>query len=209
MPWFQYTALSTDGATLTDLAEAPDADSLRLSLREQGLRPVQVAPGQAPASAAWLDPGLWIPPRPVHIELCLRQLAVMLRSGLTLLSALETVIEQAPSGAVRRVWTAVRDEVEASSGFAEAMGAHRCFGHATVRMVALGEESGNLDSVLDRSAAAMERRRLLKQSTLSALAYPAITLLAAIGITSYMVLGVIPQMERFLTALGRRLPPMT
>lgn len=211
MSRFYYRATDANGLETEGSRDAENAHALRWTLREEGLRPVLVEIDERPSDtgAFFGNPFALLPPRQAHLELSLRQVAVMLRSGLPLLSAIETTVEQAPSRAVRRVWAAIRDALENGSSLTEAMEPHKRFTPATLQLIALGEESGNLELVMERAAQAMEQRRILVQTTLSALAYPAITLLAAIAIATYMVLGVIPQMERFLSSLGRRLPPMT
>lgn len=212
MPRYQYTATNPQGQASSGTLEAATPAAARWALREQALRPLRIEP--APETNAPLVSGqLWLrifPPRQIHIELSLRQIAVMLRSGLPLLATLETVVEQAPSRSTKFLWEAVRDAVTDGASLHDALKPYRRrLGAATLQLVAIGEESGNLDTVLEQAATAMEERRILLQQTLSALTYPAITLIAAIAITVYMVLGVIPQMERFLTALGRQLPAMT
>jgi type IV pilus assembly protein PilC len=133
----------------------------------------------------------------------------MLRSGLTLLDAMETLIEQAPGRATQALWADVSHAVAGGMPLGDALEGRPAFPHVVRQLVRVAEESGNLDVVLYRCAEMMERKRLLKTSTISALAYPVITVLAAAGVTIYMILGVIPQMKKFLTALGRKLPPMT
>lgn len=210
MAWFEYQANDGEGGLQRGTLEADTLAAARWALREDGLRPRSLRPCDPPASALRLpDPGRLLPVKSVQVEVSLRQLAMMLRTGLPLLASVETLIEQAPGPGLRRVWARVRDQIEQGGSFADALETQRPFGHATVQLARLGEESGNLDRVLRRAADSMEKRRLLKQSTVNALLYPVITLVSAIGIASYMVLGVIPQMERFLTALGRRLPPIT
>jgi type IV pilus assembly protein PilC len=62
---------------------------------------------------------------------------------------------------------------------------------------------------MTRAAEAMERRRVLIFTLLTALTYPAIVVIAAIGVASFMVVSVVPKLARFLASLGRRLPAMT
>ena len=89
------------------------------------------------------------------------------------------------------------------------MSYHRCFGHMVLQLVRVGEQTGTLEKVVGRAADTMERRRLLVVHLLTVLTYPAIVFVAAIGVTVYMLVGVIPQLRIFLAALGRRLPPIT
>ncbi|MEM8868483.1 MAG: type II secretion system F family protein [Verrucomicrobiota bacterium] len=145
----------------------------------------------------------------IHIELTLKQLSIMLRSGLSLLAALETVIEMPPSNAVRKLYLRIRARVEGGSTLSDAFDEHKVFPKSVVSMIGLGEESGNLDVVMRRSAEAMERFRRNRNAILSALAYPTLVVLFAIGLSAYMVVYVIPLLREALEALGRPLPPLT
>jgi len=208
MSWFEYTAVTETGETVGGRLQADSAEELRWSLIERGLQPEAVREA-APAETGGFSPANWIGARSVHIELTLRQIAVMLRSGLTLLSAIETVIEQPPSRAVRRVYEAIRESVEGGASFAEALAEHKGFPSSVVSMISMGEESGNLDSVIERGAQSMETRRRNRSATMTALFYPSFTFLFAIAICIYMVVAVIPPMKKALEALGRELPAMT
>ncbi|MEM8868431.1 MAG: type II secretion system F family protein, partial [Verrucomicrobiota bacterium] len=92
---------------------------------------------------------------------------------------------------------------------ADALDEHKVFPKSVVSMISLGEESGNLDVVMRRSAEAMERFRRNRNAILSALAYPTLVVLFAIGLSAYMVVYVIPLLREALEALGRPLPPLT
>ncbi len=209
MTSFEYTATTPGGKTVEGRLQAESVEALRWNLIEKGLKPERVREaGPAPKSIL-LSPHDWLSPSSIHIELTLRQIAVMLRSGLTLLAAIETVIEQPPSRAVCRVYEKIREQVENGAAFAEALAEHKCFPPGAISMIAMGEESGNLDTVIERSALTMETRRRNKAATVTALFYPAFTFIFAIGICVYMVVAVIPPMKKALSALGRNLPPMT
>jgi type IV pilus assembly protein PilC len=78
-----------------------------------------------------------------------------------------------------------------------------------IHLVRVGEQTGTLDRVLDRASETLERRRLLKTQLLTALTYPIIVLIAAVGVATFMVLYVIPKIRVFLNSLGRKLPPLT
>src|SRR5262249_27347161 len=73
----------------------------------------------------------------------------------------------------------------------------------------VGEQTGNLDKSLERAAETMENRRRVRMTLMSALAYPTIVLLAAFGVSGFMIVSVIPKLKIFLVAMGRKLPAMT
>ncbi|MEM6280532.1 MAG: type II secretion system F family protein [Verrucomicrobiota bacterium] len=208
MSWFEYTAVTSSGETVGGKLQAESAEELRWSLLESGLQPQAVRESDSAGAGNSDSPG-FLSARSIHVELTLRQISVMLRSGLTLLAAIETVIEQPPSPAVRRVYEKIRHSLESGSSFAESLSEHKCFPPGVVSMIGMGEESGNLDVVLERSADTMESKRRNMTATITALFYPTFTFLFAIGICIYMVLAVIPPMKKALEALGRPMPAMT
>ncbi len=214
MPMFVYAARNAAGRPMKGTQEATSAPALVNTLRERGLLVVDVRPAEGPAPTVGdllvlLHPGHWLPPRSVDIELSLLQMAVMLRSGLTLLTTLKTIAEYARRRAMRRVWDEVAEQIQRGASLADAMSAHRCFSHMVVQLVRVGEQTGTLEQVVTRASEGLERRRLLRTQLVTALFYPAVVVVAAIGVAIFIVVGVIPKLQVFLAALGRKLPPLT
>lgn len=213
MPTFAYEIRDAQGrpreGRLESLSPSAALDELRgrgwlvVELR-QSLPEAQVA-----SLADRLRPSHWLPARSIDVELSLRQIAVMLRSGLTLLDALTTVSQQSERSSMGRIWREVADAIEEGSSLADAMARHSRFSFMVVELVRVGGQTGRLEPVLLKAAESLERRRHLRTSMLTALAYPTIVLLAAFGVTAFMVLSVIPKLEKFLGSIGRRLPAIT
>ncbi len=150
-----------------------------------------------------------LPPRAVSVEMSLLQLAMMVRSGMTLLTAIESVIEQTPRNTLKRIWSDVSSQIQAGQGLSEAMTAHSCFPEFVLRLVKVGEQSGNLAMVLTRAAQTMRNRRDSRDSIISATIYPVLILVLAAAVTTYMIIFLIPQLENYLQSLGKDLPVMT
>jgi len=208
MPSFAYAARDRSGRAQRGSLDAPTPAAVAASLRGRGWVVVQVRPEVA-RPAAETRGGGWLPVRSSDVEVSLRQIAVMLRSGLTLLSALQTVAEQSSRKAIGRIWLDVSRRIQEGAGLAEAMAVHPQFSPLVVQLVRVGEQTGYLEAVLTRAASGLEERRRLRGQLISALTYPGIVLLAAIGVTTFMMVSVIPRLQQFLGALGRRLPPFT
>jgi type IV pilus assembly protein PilC len=213
MPSFAFTARDTIGrsqvGTIDDATPSAAVDQLRrrgwlvLDVRDAA----GAEEGRSPLAA--LDPREWMRARSVDVELGLRQMAVMLRSGLTLLDALTSVAEHAERRTMGRIWRQVADEIQQGASLGDAMGRHPRFSLLVVELVRVGSQTGQLEPVLTKAAVSLEQRRHLRTSLLTALTYPAIVLLAAIGVTGFMALNVIPKLEKFLATIGRQLPPIT
>ncbi len=214
MPTFSYLARDSAGRAQEGLLEAVSHQGAVESLRGRGWRIVRLETRAEQAdwrqtAARYLDPLSWLPTRSLDIELSLYQIAVMLRSGMTLLSSLKTVADNTRKTRFRRVWEEVIEAIQDGASLTEAMSAHRCFPPLVIQLVRVGEQTGTLDAVVERAAATLERRRLVFTNLLTALSYPVIVLLAAIGVAVFMIVKVIPELQKFLQAMGRKLPPLT
>jgi len=214
MPTFSYVARDATGRAQQGTLDAASHHGAADSLRGRGWRIVRIEAQPEhgdwrQGAARYVNPLSWLPTRSVDIELSLYQIAVMLRSGLTLLSALKTVAENTSKARFRHVWEQVIDSIQEGASLAEGLSAHRCFPPLVVQLVRVGEQTGTLDAVVERAAATLERRRLVFTSLLTALSYPLIVLVAAIGVAIFMIVKVIPELQKFLQAMGRKLPPIT
>lgn len=206
MPTFAYIARDQAAQIRRGVEDAPSTAALVNTLRTRGWLVTDIRP--ASSTTRSYNPFDWLPPRSIDIELSLQQLAVMIRSGLTLLAAIRTVAEQATRSSMRRIWAEVADSIQQGSGLADAMEKHGRFPAMAVHLIRVGEQTGTLEPVLTRAAASMERRRLLRSSLLTAMAYPAVVLVAAIGVAIFMVFYIIPKIKVVLKVLGRKLPAM-
>lgn len=211
MASYEYKARDGRGREQQGIRSSASPRTLVAELRGKGWVVFDVRPVAGPGgSRRWKGmSGGVLPVRSLDVEMALQQVAVMLRSGLTLLSALSSAADNADRERMRRVLQRIMVRVEEGSSFAEAMAEHGEFGRLTVQLARVGEQTGNLDTVMERAAEAMERRRQLVQQVATALTYPFIVLVAAVGVSLFMVLDVIPKLEGFIRALGRKLPPTT
>jgi type IV pilus assembly protein PilC len=214
MASFTYLARDPGGRTQRGQSTAVDASSVAASLRQRGwmvidVRAAMSASPTAGQQLAQLSPARWMPIRSADIELSLHQLAVLLRGGLTLLAAIRAITEQTRRYRLRQTWSNVSDRIRNGSSLADALVEHRCFSPMLVQLIRVGEQTGNLEQVVLRGAETLERRRNLLSSLLTALAYPSLVLVAAIGVTAFMLVSVIPKLKVFLDAMGRKLPAMT
>jgi type IV pilus assembly protein PilC len=213
MPVFTYNARNAAGRSQVGTHEADSAAAVARDMRSRGWLVLDVKPTAGPSDigdlVGRLRPSRWLPPRSIDIELGLQQLGVMLRSGLTLLTSLRSVAEYAARQSMRRIWTQVADKIQQGSSLSDAMASFSRFPHLVVQLIRVGEQTGTLDDVVNRAADSLQRRRLLKTQLLTALTYPTIVLVAAIGVAAFMIVGVIPKLQVFLKALGRKLPPIT
>ena len=122
-----------------------------------------------------------------------RQLATMLRAGLPLLKCLTGLQRQVKHEALRAILQYLVTAVENGASLSQALAQHpRTFSSLYISMVAAGEKGGVLPEILDRLAGYLEASLSLRQKVRSAIAYPAIVSIMAIGICIFLITTIIP-----------------
>ena len=208
---FKITARDRTGSTRVVEREAENREELRVALREEGLLVLSVeALADGERLPPWWSPAWLKPMTSFDVELGLHELAAMLRSGVTLIAAVQTVSEQAlvPRAAV--VWNRVAERILRGGSFAEALAAEpNHFSEIVVRLAEVGERSGELERAVSRAAEQLEARRALRAQVINALVYPVLAVTMAVGVSAFLVVSVIPKLAAFLQAAGEDLPSMT
>lgn len=212
MPSFAFRARDVRGAALAGVLEGPDSAATAAELRRRGLLILELAPvarARREPSGARGGRG-WLPATSFDLETGLHQLALLHKSGLTLVAALEAVAENARRRSMTRLWLEVAARIRAGDDFTAAVAAHpRSFPPLVRELLRTGEHSGTLERALERSAEHLARRRAMRGAMLRALFYPALVLVLTTAVSAYMVLEVVPVLEGFLRGFHRELPAMT
>jgi len=217
------------GAEVEGVIEAGSQSQAVSSLRGQGLFPTRVAEvgggaqakrGAAPVKQVKVaTPGgsklpAFLRPRvkPKQLMVFTRQLATLIEAGLPLLRGLRILLKQEKTQALREALTGMGEAVESGGTFSEALGQYpRTFDKLYINMVKAGEAGGVLDSVLGRLAEFMEKAERIKGKIKSAMTYPVVVLVAALGILTFLMVFIIPKFAEIFTDLlgGKALPPIT
>lgn len=215
MPHFTYTALNSSGSELKGQLQADDLNSAALMLRERGLRVLQMKQGKGKKGFLGQDNfSDWLASqRSVSTSSLIfffRQMSFMLRAGLSIAHALELAQTQMASPRLNLVLRLMLRDIESGLAMSVAMKKHKdVFPDMAVNLVVAGENTGDLDAIMDRLAIHMEKKAALKAQTINAMIYPSIVVLAAIGVGTFMVVKIIPKFAQFLLGKGRVLPPST
>lgn len=211
MPSFAYNIRTAAGQTQAGVLDATDAAAASAQLREGGNLLLGLEQTARPASSARSTPRInhlpFVRPRVATLEVALRQISVMLESGLTLLESLRTAAAQS-SPLMRVTLIDIAEQVQEGRSLNQALGRHPWMGRMVRQLVEVGEQTGTLDIVLRRASETLEKRRLLIGRAIAAMMYPVIVFLAAIGATIFMLVFAIPRLAHYLRTLGRPLPPM-
>jgi len=209
MATFQYKARDKQGRLITAVADADDVRTLARNLREKGLFIAEIKePGRGLQSDIKI-PGMDPQPNLKDLAVFSRQLATMLNAGLPIVQALAILERQTEKKKFQEIIKDVRNEVEGGASFSEALSKHKLFNRLFINLVRAGETSGTLDAILDRLANFLEKDLELRGKIRSALTYPVIVFVFAIGVTYFLLTTIVPQFAGILTSLGSELPLLT
>jgi len=204
---WSFLALDEGGRRRRGNIEGDNPRHVRGLLREQGLRPLDVRPAST-GLAIRLRPGRRRGLGSEALARLTRQLATLLRGGLTLDAALNALVAQ--RARYSEVLMGVRARVQEGYSFAEALSAsRRTFPELLVATVGAGERIGRLEEVLERLAEHFEKRQALRQQVRAALAYPMVLTVFSLAIVSLMLVYVVPQVTPVFVDSGVELPLLT
>lgn len=135
-----------------------------------------------------------------------RQFATMINAGLPMVQCLEILGAQLDKPVFKKVVSTVTTDVEGGATLAEALGKHKIFSQLYVNMVEAGETGGILDLILNRLAVYLEKAEALTRKVKSALMYPTVVLVVALGATIFMLMFIIPTFAKMFSDFGGNLP---
>ena len=136
-----------------------------------------------------------------------RQLATMIDAGLPLVQCMEILSKQQENTTFKRALTAIQQDVEAGTTFADSMRKHqKIFDNLYCNMIEAGETGGILDTILNRLALFMEKAMSLKKKVKGAMTYPVICLAISILILVVILVFVIPVFEEMFASMDSALP---
>ena len=204
---YRYEAATNQGRLVKGTIKAAgEIEAERLLIR-QGYRPVSVEVVPSMFSLEEALPTLFrVKPRDVIVFS--RQLATLLRSGISLLPALEILQGQVTaSRAFNKILESVINELRAGGSFSQVIAKHpKAFSEIYVRTIAVGEQAGNLEVVLNRMADYLERQGAIAKKIGGALTYPAIVLGVGVVVIIILMTVVMPQLIGMFMAMDVVLP---
>lgn len=209
---FDYLAIDKRGNETRGHIAAPDAEAARAMLDRRRLYVVKVEPGAGRAARGRPLFGLrFLSARMSTKQLTLftRQLATLNRVS-PLEESLRTITRQTEQESVRAIVSQVHAGVVEGRRLADAMAREpRSFPSLYRAMVAAGESSGTLPTILDRLALLLERQAEIRGKMLTALTYPAILAVVAMGVVLALMAFVVPQVVEQFDTVGQQLPLLT
>lgn len=218
MAEFDYLALDTGGRERRGSVQAETQAEGRAKLEARRLYVVRIEAGSGVGAArpsllarAGTRPGLNFRRRMSAKQLTLftRQIATLAEVS-PLEEALRTIVRQTEQAHVRQILETVHGGVLEGRRLSDSMARQaRSFPPLYRAMVAAGESSGSLPVILDRLSDLLERQAAVRAKVLTALAYPIILALVAIGVVFALMVFVVPQVVAQFDSVGQQLPLLT
>ncbi len=212
MPKYFYTARSLEGEPKSGVLEAKDTHELARILRQEGYLLISANLEETGAKKRRFKISLpfllWVSLK--ERMFFTRNLRVMIGAGLSLPRALKTIAKQTKSQKLRAALESIMGEIEKGKSFSQSLSRHHdIFSELFQNMIKVGEESGTLENVLDVLTKQMEREYDLKSKIKGAMIYPAVIILAMIGIGILMLVMVVPRLAETFVELNIELPRTT
>ncbi|MBU0755235.1 MAG: type II secretion system F family protein [Planctomycetes bacterium] len=214
MTTYKYTAKNMEGSTVKGSMDAQSEGEVVGELRKKNLIIMGIQEDSARKNKgggislkAGAKPGK---PRKDDIVIFTRQLATMISAGITLLDALEILVSQMENPGFKKTLSNVAEDIRTGNDLSRALSKHpKSFSDIYVNMIKAGEVSGQLDEILVRLAEYLEDAAKLKREIKAAMTYPCVSLFLIIGITMFLMVGVVPSFKPVFESLEIELPGVT
>ena len=239
MPVFEYKGLTSGGKNASGFVDAESARSARAKLRRDGVFPTELKEQRGAKAAKPKTPagkkkkkkaedGDEDAPKKISmnmevdfgryfqrittadVAIVTRQLATLLGAGIPIVESINAVADQTDNDKFKVVLTEIREKVNEGSSLGVALNAYpKIFSDLYRNMVGAGEQSGTLEVVLVKLADYTEGQVALRSKIVGALVYPLIMALVAMGLVSFLMVGVVPKIAKIFEDMDATLPLIT
>ena len=221
MPQFRYTARKSDGKLIDGVVTCNDRASAIMQVESQGGVPIKIEPVNAPASSSAPTTKSSPQSTPVssgpvqslghaHLYLFTEQLAHLLSAGMTLDEALGILVKRLKHPRLQGLSQALHQGLIDGRSLSQSMRDFpKIFSPLYVNMVSAGEVSGALPDILKRLVVHLSDVKALRDRVQQALIYPALLVVAGIGLIIVFMTVMVPQLTGFFSQTGQPLPTPT
>ena len=207
MPTFIYEGVDRKGLKIKGELPSKNLALAKVTLRKQGIVVRKISQKR---EIEFINQIFKPKVKTVDITIFTRQLATMMKAGVPLVQSFEIVAEGLDNPAMRDVVLGIKGEVEGGNTFSGALRKYpQYFDNLFCSLVESGEQSGALETMLDRVAIYKEKSELLKQKIKKALKYPLTVITVAIGVTILLMVKVVPVFQDLFSSFGADLPAFT
>ena len=205
MPTFAWEGKDKKGNSIKGESVAANPMLVKADLRRQGITPGKIRKKSELFSSAKkksIKPG--------DIAVLSRQLATMISSGVPIVQAFDIIGKGHDNPSMQELVLTIKNDVEQGNTLAESLAKHpRYFDELFVNLIDAGEQSGALESLLDKIATYKEKTESIKKKIKKALFYPTAVMVVAFVVTTILLIWVVPQFAELFKGFGADLPAFT
>ena len=206
---YQYIACGESGDIVKGKISATNENEITEMLSYAGYRLINLRPYVPFLSLGKLTAKLFTV-KPTEITMLFRQLALLLESGINIVTALELLQEQITNRALKKVVTEVIEDIRNGNQLSTAMSRHPdIFSSMACRTLSIGEQTGGLETMLRQIAEYMEKELITRKGIKGALMYPMIAAVVTVVVVGVLMFFVLPAFADLYGSLGAKLPALT
>lgn len=208
MPLFTCKIGSADGKIIEKEFESATADILRQSLASQGFFVFSVS--RKPLQFLW---NKGVSRKKIDTKGLItfnQELLVLIKAGLPIIQALDTILERIEKGRLAEVLEIIRDDIKGGSSLSDAFERHpSAFSHLYIASIRAGERTGDLPQTIKRYITFLKKTEGFRKKFITALFYPAILLSVAFVAVTLLLVYVVPTFSQVYADAGSKLPTPT
>ncbi|MGH8396988.1 MAG: type II secretion system F family protein [Gammaproteobacteria bacterium] len=202
---FFWEGTDKKGARIKGKTMAQTETAVKADLRRQGIVPIRI---RKESVFSAMGRGKRI--KPGDIAFFSRQLATMMTAGVPLVQAIDIIGRGHANPRMRDMVLGIKTDVESGNTLADSLAKKPLyFDKLFVNLIRAGEQSGSLETLLERIATYKEKTEAIKKKIKKAMFYPAAVLVVAVIVTAILLIFVIPEFQSLFSSAGAALPAFT
>ena len=202
---FFWEGTDKKGARIKGKTTASSESAVKADLRRQGIMPIRI---RKESFLSAMGRGKKI--KSGDIAFFTRQLATMMTAGVPLVQAIDIIGRGHANPRMRDMVLGIKADVESGNSLSDSLGKQPLyFDHLFTNLIRAGEQSGALETLLDRIATYKEKTEAIKKKIKKAMFYPAAVLIVAFIVTAILLIFVIPEFQSLFQGAGASLPAFT
>ncbi|MEK6267347.1 MAG: type II secretion system F family protein [Planococcus sp. (in: firmicutes)] len=179
-----------------------------VKLREDGIKTIEIR--QIETSTLQKDITIGNPVKRAQFIMFLRQFSTLMRAGVTIVDTVRILSQQVESKALAKTLAEIEDELRKGNTLSDSLAKHpKIFEPLNINLIRAGEMSGNIDESLDRLATHYDKAYQTRQKVVSAMSYPAVVGIIAIGVVIFLLATIVPMFVDMFSSFGGELPLLT
>lgn len=201
MPLYEYKAYDAGGKKVKGLIDAPSQASAHGKLKKQGYFPTDISQDTGrsyTSTSAGAD-----------MIFALEQLCTLLRAGIALPEALDSLVNQLENDQLKRAFARVKVHLEEGDSLANSLATEGVFPPVLVKMVEAGEAVGTVEIILERYADFMEKEMEFREKIISSMLYPVIIMVASFSLIFFVLTYIAPTLVKIFASFHQEMPLAT